>query len=207
MERKMNRSRTQQVAAFSMIELIVVVAIMIVLMALVVPPMGSLLDASRMEQGGKTVFDQFAYARQLASTRNNAVEVRLINIPGISTQGYSGIQLFVSGTGSTAVPGGKIAYLPQSIAISPDSTTLSKLLCYLTVSGTMSVAGSSVPYVSFFLRPSGAVVPVVTGTNRNNLYVTVVQARYSGTGSASVPPNFATIQLNPDTGTPLLFRK
>ncbi|MGB8355435.1 MAG: Verru_Chthon cassette protein D [Chthoniobacteraceae bacterium] len=203
----MNRPLHHENSAFSLLEMLVVVSIMIVLMALVLPPMTSLLDSSRMEQGGKTVYDQFSLARQLASTGNNAVEVRLINIPGISTQGYSGIQLFVSGTSTTPLAAEKIAYLPQSIAISPDKTTLSKLLNFLTVSGTMTVAGSSVSYVSFTLRPSGAVVPVVSGTDRNSLYVTVVPARLSGTGNSTVPPNFATIQLNPDTGAPLIFRK
>jgi hypothetical protein len=36
--------------------------------------------------------------------------------------------------------------------------------------------------------------------------LTVVAARLAGANTASVPPNYATIQLNPDSGSVLLFR-
>ncbi|HEX4084589.1 MAG TPA: Verru_Chthon cassette protein D [Chthoniobacteraceae bacterium] len=190
---------------FTLLELLVVIAVMTLLMAFIVPAMNGMLDSSNLTQGAQTVYDQFDSARQFASTMNTTIEVRLLNIPSRSSQGYSGIQLYSTSAAGVPEPVGKIAYLPQSVVIAQEKTVLSPLLSFLTVSGTMSAGNANVSYVSFSLRPSGAVVPVETGTNRNELYLTVVPARFAA--SASPPPNHATIQLNPDTGSLLLYRE
>ena len=47
--------------------------------------------------------------------------------------------------------------------------------------------------------------PVVSGTTqRASLFLTVVPSRLAASGT--VPANYATVQLNPDNGSPLLFR-
>lgn len=190
--------------AFTLVELLVVISIIAIMMALVVPAVTSLLASSNLSQGGRIVADQISLARQIASTRNCTTEVRLIELSGTG-QGYNGLQIWVSGTGNSTIPAGKIVPLPQAIAISENKTNLSKMLSYLT-SGTMpSGVAAGASYVSFSLRPSGEVVPVLGGaSDRSSLYLTVVPARLAA--SATLPPNFVTIQLNPDNGSPLLFR-
>jgi uncharacterized protein (TIGR02596 family) len=192
--------------AFSLVEMLVVVVIISLLMSMIVPSVTSMLSSTNMTQAGKTVADQFSAARQIASSRNCTVEVRLIKLANISAKGYSAIQLWLSGTNSSLTPAGKMVYLPQSTVISEDSTKVSQMLSSLT-SGTMPAGGSAsnAPYVSFSFRPSGQVVPVLSGTTqRASLYLTVVPARLA-TGT-TVPANYATIQLNPDSGSALLFR-
>ena len=194
--------------AFSLVELLVVLAILTIIMSMVVPAVTSLLSSTNLAQGGETVFDQIAVARQYASTRNITTEVRLIKINSVSNQGYSALQLWTSGTGGAMSPVGKMVYLPQAVAVSENTTALSRMLSFLTVSGSMAPGGaaSNAPYVSFSIRPSGAVSPVITGTDRSNLYLTVVPARLAGAATISLPPNYATIQINPDTGNALLIR-
>jgi uncharacterized protein (TIGR02596 family) len=190
--------------AFTLVELLVVISIMALMTALVVPAVTSMLDGANLAQGGTIVNDQIALARQIASARNSTVEVRLIKIP--PAPGYRALQLWVSGSGSAQVPVGKVVSFPQSVAISQDGTVLSKMLASLIVSGTMTAGVTqNATYVSFSLRPSGEVVPVVTGSSaRAGLYLTVVPARLAS--ATSPPPNYATIQLNPDSGSVQLFR-
>jgi len=173
---------------------------------LITPSMTSLMGGTNLTQGGKTLLDQIVLARQIASTRNSTTQVRLIKLGDSSASGYNAIQLFVAGAGTNLMPAGKIVQMPKAVAISEDGANLSKMLGYLTVTNTMptgSVA-SGATYVAFSLRPTGAVVPVVSGADRSNLYLTVVSARDAT--NTVVPANFVTIQLNPDTGSALLFR-
>lgn len=196
--------RRMAYGAFTMVELLAVLAILAILISLVVPSITSILAGTNLDQGGKTVLDQVSLARQLASSGNATVEVRLIKTSA-SAQGYTAMQLWISGTGSSTSPSSKMVYLPQGVAISEDPG-LSKMLSILpATSGTMSSGPSSgSSYQSFSIRPSGAFVPVVTGTNRANLYLTVVPARLATSGT--LPANFAAIQVNPDTSSPLIFR-
>ncbi len=73
--------------AFSIVELLVVIAIISILMALTVPAVSSLIENTNVTRGAQLVESQIQLARQLASSRNRPVEVRLIKVPAQSAAG------------------------------------------------------------------------------------------------------------------------
>ena len=196
------------VRAFTLLELLVVIAIIGLLMGLLIPSIGSILQGTNIEQGARAVFDQISLARQVASTRNCTAEIRLIKLTNVSPSGYNAIQIWVPGPNATMVPINKVVTLPKSAVISSDQVSLSRILDP-NQTGTVTTsnmppggAASGAPYFAFSIRPPGDVVPGTT--NRANLYLTVVPPRAAT--NSTLPPNYATIQLNPDTGSPMVFR-
>ena len=199
-----SKNREECQGAFTLLELLVVISIIGLVAGMIIPAMTSILQGTNLEQGARVVVDQISLARQIASTRNCTTQICLIKLAGVSSKGYSAMQIRTPGTTGTMTAAAKMVTLPQSIVISEDGTNLSKILPVLTDTGTMTAGGASVPYVAFSLRPSGIVVPVLSGPSRSNLYLTVVPARVAD--ATTLPPNNAVIQINPDTGSPLVFR-
>ena len=195
--------------AFTLIELIVVMSIMMILMTMVTPMVSSIVESNNLSRAGQLVADQIRLARQMASAGNRTVEVRLIQAPALSSTGYSAIQLWTAtpprgdNTTETMKQAGKAIALPQSTVISQDSTALSMLLSNVATTNTMPSGGiySNAPYAAFQIRPSGAVTPTM---NMNVLYLTIVPSRYAT--QTTLPKNYAIVQINSNTGTPLLYR-
>ncbi|CAN5761739.1 hypothetical protein BH09VER1_BH09VER1_13320 [soil metagenome] len=187
---------------FSIMELLCVMAIMAILLTGALPALSSLLQSSNLTRGGQMMIDQLSMARQIAAAKNRTVEVRLIKLN--PTDGaYAGLQLWTVEPNGSSTPADRLVRLPNDIYIST-SPTLSPPFSTLT-SSNMAVAGlSGLPYTSFKVRPAGSVEPVQAPANRSSFYFTFVNGRF--TNSSTAPRNYVTLQINPDTANPIIYR-
>jgi uncharacterized protein (TIGR02596 family) len=182
---------------FSLIELLVVIALLGIVSAFAVPALQNLSQAGKMTQGASAVLDEIESARQIAEVGSSLIEVRFLKRAGSTN--YSGLQLW--STDSTPAPLAKAIPLPDGIVILDDDN-LSPWLKELTLNGSIQNGPwSEGSFVAFRIRPSGPIIPSTLG--RNEVFLTVAPDRpYAG----SAPPNYCTIQLNPDSGRTFLFR-
>lgn len=188
---------------FSLLELLAVVSVTLVLIAVSAPPLASLLESNNLSSSGQMIADQFTLARQLASVRNQAMEVRLIKLG--EPPRYKAVQIWTASASGGMEAVGKMAKLPESIAIS-ENADLSPLLAIPNMgTGTLhSGAASGKPYTAFKIHPSGYLEPVPNAANRSKCHLTVLSARFATADTA--PANYIALQLNPDTGNTSIYR-
>ena len=123
-------------SGFSLIELLVVCAILAVVAGFTVPAASTALKGSQMTQGAQLLSDQIALARQSALTKNVSIEFRIYKfgdaeIPGEradapATGKYRAFQTFEILDSGVAVPLGKIQRLPNTVVF--NETKLSSLI-------------------------------------------------------------------------------
>lgn len=178
---------------FSLVELLAVVAVLAILLVLVTPAFNSIASSSSITQASNLLSGQIELARQLAEVRNRSIEVRILKKNGDSH--FSALQLWWPGLGQ---PAEKPVVFPQGMQLNESlSPWLSKM-----GSGTMAAGGSwaGATYRSFTIRPSGELEPRPSAGDRAQVFLTI-SAREEPT-----PSNYATIQVNPDTSRPILYR-
>lgn len=184
-------------AGFSLIELLTVVAILSLLLVMIIPSLNSLSDSNNLTMGGQVLADQINAARQTASARNRTVELRLIKQG--TTAGYSAVQLWTAREGTNSSPVSRVLPLAKNVVVA-ENANLSGILKTAST-GSMNVGGTNTPYAAFQVQPSGLVVPVIP---MNASFMTLVPLRVASTNSQ--PANYVTVQVNPITGSPLIYR-
>lgn len=183
--------------AFSLIEVLIVVAIAGILMTLTVPAVGNLMAANNIARAGQQLNDQIALARQLASTRGQSVIVVLYKPDGTN---YSALQIKGGKGFSNALT--RPTVFPENFFLNPaQSPLLDEITANTTNSGTARIAGkTSAEGLFFTIRASGRVEPdLIAGTNN---YLTV--ARW--TGSEFLTNNLTTVAIDPLNGRTSLHR-
>src|SRR5688572_6612010 len=111
--------------AFSLIELLVVCAIIGVIIGFTIPAVTTMMRGSQLTQGSQVLTDQLSLARQLALTRNRPVEVRFYKFADPETPGedvkeqstwrYRAFQTFEVLDNGAILPLGKIQMLPSTV--------------------------------------------------------------------------------------------
>lgn len=185
-------------AAFSLVELMVVIAIMLLLAAFTVPAFNSLTMGSNLNRAGQLVADQISSARQTAVTRNRETQVWFYESAGGMNPGWRGMQVWrvdQTASGVTNVPASRVFLFPEGVGIEPLESPL--LTADASISGSFTLPSlGTVNYAGFRFRASGGTDVSVNATNN---YVTLRQAW--GAGS-----NYYTVQVNPITGKASVFR-
>ncbi|CAN5571226.1 hypothetical protein BH09VER1_BH09VER1_31200 [soil metagenome] len=207
----MRRPAQRLFGGFTLVELLVVMAIMIILLALILPATTSLMRSMNIGRAASMITDEMNFARQTALSRNRDVEVRLYLLPSSidsSVKQFRAIRvLLADGTDATkSAPLTRLKYLPDPIIISKDPT-YSTVLDYANSSRsglvhtneTLPSAGP-VEYVSFLFRANGgtSLKPVAPPTG--NWFLTLYAENAKLNGSTGLPLNYFTAQIDPVTG-------
>ena len=203
----------RQHSAFSLVELLIVVAIITVMASLMGPTLNSALRGTALTQATDKVIGVLSLAHQTAVSKAQTVEVRFYSytnseLPGDTGQGHA-IQAFMVDDNGNSTPMMKAQVLPNSVIISK-STNFSTLMGK-TNTGTPTMAiprvGTTYTYGSFQYYRSGttslASDPLTTaGTVWG---ITVVNATdMMGANSTNLPINYATVVVDPFNGLSLI---
>ncbi|MCE9608934.1 MAG: Verru_Chthon cassette protein D [Chthoniobacter sp.] len=209
-------------AAFSLLELLVVILIIAIIARFTVPAVTGIIRGSAITQSSQMLTDQFSLARQQALSRNRAIEVRIYQyadpeVPGeavatATTWQYRAFQMFEVVESGVAVPLAKMERLAGSVIINP-SVTFSTIIAGTGQTAKVPVAtkdpslprgvGNNYKYVSFRFLPDGSTS--LSPTYSAGWFLTIHNA--SDKAAGSVPPaNFFTLQLDPVSGSSKSFR-
>jgi len=205
--------------AFTLIELMVVVAVIALVTSAVAPMVFSSMMANKITSAGESLTGTLSYAHQLAVSGNQEIEVRFYSYedssaPG-SARGYRAVAL-VRASGNTAGAGrtalgqqlGETFYLPSGVVISQGSK-LSPPLTHITATpdreDIIKKAGVS-DYRAFHFLPDGGTNLDTLGIAPNLCYFTLAEDKPADKAGDDVPKNFYTIQIDPITGRVVPYR-
>jgi len=186
-------------SAFSLVELLVVMAIMVLLLALVAPAVNGVMESGRLTQAATILSNQFSIGHLKAMSENRPITLRFIRKDTASS--FDRIQLLTIDNQGNMVAVDRVQTLPVGTAIAK-SATLSSLLGsnpnpeQAATSSDPSVPGlgTSYRYIQFSFRPRGSLDLDMT----QKWFATVVYLRNDT--SSGIPANSITLLLDPLNG-------
>lgn len=230
---KLFNNRHFKLKAFTLIEMLVVVSIVVLLLAFSTPALMRTLQSSRLSSVGDTLFGAISEAQQIAFSQNVPVELRFFKFieTGETTAAFRSYQMFkvtllTEGTGAgmtvkeSLIPVSNLVRLPEGVVLVSD-TDLSPLFATDGLSDTKS--GASVGYSGVSGATYNAIRFMTDGSCRtvgksaNNFavltYEILTKSFFTLTGDGgqaitvkTLPPNFYTIQIDPFTGKSRSYR-
>ena len=198
-----------KLASFTLVELLVVLAIVAIITAATIPAITSVVEGNNISRAGQQVADQINLARQIASAKNTTVEMRIFKLSGASTPGYTEIQLGTNSSTGLWVPLNRAAVLPGKVAISEKHHALRRLQLYHQHPTDHDQHRSDL---------ERNLLPL--SIHALGYYVSDHGHRQLYPGDRSLPEclrdehphwgapinNYVVVQINPMTGTPLVYR-
>lgn len=225
MEAPFSRLATALSRAFTLVEMLVVMAVIVILITLVTPSLTGILKANSLTQGSQDIIGQLNLARQVALTQNHPVEVRFYQyadpnfsgeVAGNPASGkFRALQMFTISDTGAATPTNKVEHFPNTFMID-SGPTLSSLLAQATVGAasapvlTPSPQAYNIPgvdklfnSVAFRFYPDGS---TNLGPPPNGGWFITSHLIQYGDRQTKAPPNFATLQIDPSNGSLREFR-
>ncbi len=204
-------------AAFSLVELLVVIAVIALIATFAAPALNTVLQGTQLSRASQLLQNELALARQKALASNQDVEVRFYRfgdagVPGEnasdpSSGKYRAFQAFSYDDDGMARPIGKVQRLPESIVF--DRGALSSLLessrsksWGSEVKPPLADVGTSYETRAFQFRPDGSTDLAPVGPH----WFITLHAEKDGDNLAALPKNFATIRVDAVNGQNRLYR-
>ncbi len=186
------------VSAFSLIELLVVMTIMIALATLTLPAMRGISGGSNLTGATEELSGVVNLARQRASTFNRQVAIRFWR-DGENYRSYQIWEQRDSADTNSWVPAERERKLPQGILIT-NHATYSSLLARAGNTGT-SANGRA--YADALITPAGTLV----ASPEQTAVTLVPEFGPSGDGMVpGLPVNFGTVVIEPANTIPRIYR-
>lgn len=212
---------TVRPAAFTLVELLVVITVISILLAFSAPALFNGLGASRLGGAGERMLSSLSEAQQTAFTQNCAVEVQFYVYSGDlgSGEAFRGYRMFKvtnTATGAEVVSSmGAIVNLPDGVIVSADQT-LSPSLSGNRMSDSLKNSGTaSASFAAIRFLPDGTCRKVSSSASGmatlvflplSESFFTMLEDDGNVYSSATLPKNFYTIQTDPYTGKSRSYR-
>ncbi len=207
--------------AFTLVELLTVLAIMAVLILLIAPSLKGLMGAYQLTVTGQAVVSQLTLARQTALARNHAVQVRFYKMPDYNQSVsaapavFRGIQCFleedVTSIGA-APPVTALTKLTQFAApvIGSTNANSSSLLAQtaLAADPTQSLPSyaQNYNYVTVRFRSGGGTNLTSVSPGVNNCVTFILENDTIKDTANNLPSNYLTLTIDPVTGNIQSYR-
>lgn len=200
--------------AFSLLELLIVMTIIVIMASLMGPTLNSALRGTALTQATDKVLGVLSIAHQTAITKAQTVEVRFYSYtnsetPGDTGQGHA-VQAFTVDDNGIATPLMKAQVLPNTVVISA-STNLSTLMALTNSSAPAAYAiprvGNNYSCSSFQYYRSGSTSLASSSQATAVWGITVVNMiDMMGANASTLPVNYATVVIDPFNGSLKTYR-
>lgn len=193
--------------AFTLVELLMVMGVMLVIMGLAVVAFPNIGKAGNLTSGAQSFVDALNQGRQFALALNRTVEVRFYYLPG-ATDGtkatqYRAMRIIVSdASGNTSTNNGNATVYAAGASPQPVVRLPAGVIVY-----SSAQAGTSGFFTTLLPEMDGASSSTAPTANWGNIATTTLKAAYGteyfpGNGTV-VPVAYAAIQFKPNGGTNL----
>ena len=220
----------KSIRAFSLLELLMVLAIMGIVATFLIPAVSQLVRGTPLTQAAQVITSQLSLARQYSVTKNRPVEVRMIQygdpeVPGEqkdkpSTGKFRALQLMEVLESGALVALGKPQVFLNPVIMNAGTPSLSSLLdpaistqkplsADQSNNGLPAESNPIMPrgverkyqYVAFRFLPNGS-----TNLSATQKWYVTLHGSQENTAGGQMPPNFFTVQIDPVNGSQRFFR-
>jgi uncharacterized protein (TIGR02596 family) len=206
----------RKASAFSLLELLIVITIIVIMASLMGPTLNSALRGTALTQGTDKVLGVLSLAHQTAITKAQTVEVRFYSYMNVETPGDTGqghaIQAFSVDDGGNYSPLMKAQILPNTV-IMVNNTNLSTLMGQTNAAAPAAYAiprvKNNYSCASFQYYRGGSTSLAAAANAPNAWTITVVNLTDMmgvNSNATTLPLNYATVVIDPYNGSLKTYR-